>query len=316
MRSQVILMLGLGAALLAAGDEAFNGRWNIQPEGQSRAWWLEITGAGTPELKGKFVGAPGGQMDDIPELSLRGGRLRFSFERTWRIGNQRKVARGQWTARLAGDKLAGEFRLPGQKPVRWTGMRAPVINEKDDGTWRPGRPIELFNGKDLSGWIPVGGRGQTRWMVKDGILVNDAPAPNLATEARFWNFDLHVEYRLGPRSNSGIGLRGRYEVQILEDFGRPVSGHTNGALYSRIPPAVNASKAADEWQTFDIRLIGRMVSVVLNGVKIIDNREIEGLTAIAIDPNEAEPGPILLQGDHGVVEFRKITLTPLERRAP
>jgi len=259
------------------------------------------------------VGAPGGQLDDIPKLSIRNGELRFEFERKWRIGNKARQARGVWTARLKDDKLVGLFRLPGQPPVSWVGERAPVINERDDGTWRPGQPIELFNGKDLSGWIPIGRPGEVRWMVKDGILVNEAPAPNLMTEAKFWNFDLHVEYRVGPKSNSGIGLRGRYEVQILEDYGRPVDGHSNGAIYSRIVPAVNASKPAGEWQTFDIRLIGRMVTVVLNGVKIIDNREIEGLTAIAVDPHEAEPGPILLQGDHGVVEFRKITLTPLVR---
>jgi hypothetical protein len=309
----VILLLATTTGLWAAGDEAFNGRWNIQPSGMHRAWWLEITGAGTPQLKGKFVGAPGGQLDDIPKLSIRNGELRFEFERKWRIGNKARQARGVWTARLKDDKLVGLFRLPGQPPVSWVGERAPVINDRDDGTWRPGQPIELFNGKDLSGWIPIGRPGEVRWMVKDGILVNEAPAPNLMTEAKFWNFDLHVEYRVGPKSNSGIGLRGRYEVQILEDYGRPVDGHSNGAIYSRIVPAVNASKPAGEWQTFDIRLIGRMVTVVLNGVKIIDNREIEGLTAIAVDPHEAEPGPILLQGDHGVVEFRKITLTPLVR---
>jgi hypothetical protein len=309
----VILLLATTTGLWAAGDEAFNGRWNIQPSGMRRAWWLEITGAGTPQLKGKFVGAPGGQLDDIPKLSIRNGELRFEFERKWRIGNKARQARGVWTARLKDDKLVGLFRLPGQPPVSWVGERAPVINEQDDGTWRPSQPIELFNGKDLSGWIPIGRPGEVRWMVKDGILVNEAPAPNLMTEAKFWNFDLHVEYRVGPKSNSGIGLRGRYEVQILEDYGRPVDGHSNGAIYSRIVPAVNASKPAGEWQTFDIRLIGRMVTVVLNGVKIIDNREIEGLTAIAVDPHEAEPGPILLQGDHGVVEFRKITLTPLVR---
>lgn len=311
MRSMSILWLTAVVAL-AAGEEAFNGRWDIQPHGLQRAWWLEITGAGTPQLKGKFVGAPGGQLDEIPEIRLEKGRLSFAFERTWRIGNQRKRTRGVWTARLVNDKLEGEFRLPGQKPVRWTGFRAPVISDKDDGSWREGRPIELFNGRDLTGWMVLGDSRQPRWRVQDGILINDAPAPNLCTEAKFWNFLLHVEYRLRPGSNSGIGLRGRYEVQILDDYGKPVSGHSNGALYSRILPAKNASKPPGEWQSVDIRLVGRTVTVVLNGEKIIDRGEIEGLTAIAIDPYEAQPGPILLQGDHGVVEFRRITLTPLE----
>lgn len=311
---RLALLLFLFPLAVFCGDEQFNGRWNIKPgHNQPRAWWLEITGAGTPALKGKFVGAPGGQMDDIPELSIRNGELRFVFERQWRFGGERKRMPGVWAARLAGDQLKGRFVVGNQPPVEWTGFRAPVINEKDDGAWREGKPIELFNGRDLTGWAPLTAGRPIGWTVKDGLLMNEERAPNLASEKKFWNFNLHVEYRVGPRSNSGIGLRGRYEVQILEDYGRPVTSHSNGGIYSRILPAVNASKPAGEWQTFDIRLIGRMVTVVLNGTKIIDNREIEGLTAMASDPFEAEPGPITLQGDHGRVEFRKITLTPLVR---
>lgn len=144
-------------------------------------------------------------------------------------------------------------------------------------------------------------------------MANVAHANNLVSDRSFWNFKLHVEYRVGKDSNSGIGLRGRYEVQILEDYGRPPDRHSNGALYSRIVPAVNASKPAGEWQAYDIRLVGRMVTVVLNDQKVIDKQEIEGLTAIAGNADEGEPGPIILQGDHGPVEFRNIVLTPLVR---
>ncbi|MEK7407208.1 MAG: DUF1080 domain-containing protein [Acidobacteriota bacterium] len=312
MRIALLLAL-LSASPAFSADDQFNGRWDIQPATRGRAWWLEITGAGTPALRGKFVGAPGGQMDDIPELSIQNGELRFVFEREWRFGEKRQRMRGVWTARLVDGKLKGQFNAGGRPPVEWTGVRAPVITEKDDGSWREGKPVELFNGKDLSGWVSLTPGRETGWLVKDGLLTNQAPAPNLASEQKFWNFKLHVEYRVEARSNSGMGLRGRYEVQILEDHGRPVTSHSNGGLYSRILPAVNASKPAGEWQTFDIRLVGRMVTVALNGTKIIDNREIEGLTAVATDPSEAEPGPITLQGDHGVVEFRKITLTPLLR---
>jgi Domain of Unknown Function (DUF1080) len=116
---------------------------------------------------------------------------------------------------------------------------------------------------------------------------------------------------IGVHTNSGVGLRGRYEIQVLDDYGREPGTHTNGALYARVAPAVNASKPAGEWQTYDIRLVGRDVTVVLNGKTLIDKREIDGLTAIAGDANEAEPGPIYLQGDHGPVEFRNIVVTPL-----
>jgi hypothetical protein len=116
---------------------------------------------------------------------------------------------------------------------------------------------------------------------------------------------------VGAHSNSGVGLRGRYEVQILEDHGQPPNRHGNGALYSRIVPRINASKPAGEWQTFDVRLVGRQVTVVLNDERIIDKQEIEGLTAIAANGDEDKPGPFLLQGDHGPVEFRKIIVMPL-----
>ncbi len=112
-------------------------------------------------------------------------------------------------------------------------------------------------------------------------------------------------------SNSGIGLRGRYEIQVLDDYGQPPNSHSNGSLYSRIAPSVNASKRPGEWQVYDITLIGRDVTVVLNGKKLIDRQVIEGLTAMGHDPNEGEPGPISLQGDHGPIAFRNILLTPL-----
>jgi energy-coupling factor transporter ATP-binding protein EcfA2 len=146
-----------------------------------------------------------------------------------------------------------------------------------------------FNGKDVSGWHGLVPNLALGWSLKDGAIANTAGANNLVSDGSFWNFKLHVEYRVGKDSNSGIGLRGRYEVQILEDYGKPPNKHSNGALYSRIAPAVNASKPADEWQTYDIRLVGRQVTVVLNDQKIIDKQEIEGLTAIAGNADEGKP---------------------------
>ena len=144
-------------------------------------------------------------------------------------------------------------------------------------------------------------------------MKNTAGANNLVSETKFWNYKLHVEFRLGAKTNGGIGLRGRYEVQVLEDFGRPPNTHSAGALYSRIAPSVNASLPPGQWQTYDITLIGRTVTVVFNGKTVIDKGEIEGLTAMANNADEGEPGPISLQGDHGPVEIRKLTVTPLSR---
>ena len=303
----LIPFLMLCGALLGA-DEQFNGRWVIQPNlSNGRVWWLEVNGAGTPKPSGRFVGAPGGDMNDIPEISTKDGMLRFVFERG--TPKQRLI----YQAKLVGEKLAGEFLIEGKESQRtlWTGVRAPVIKEKDDTSWKPGKPVKLFNGKDLSGWKPMIAGKALGWKAEDGILKNVAGANNLVSDQKFWNFQLHCEFRLGEHTNGGIGLRGRYEIQILEDYGKPPNTHSAGSLYSRIAPSVNASKPAGEWQTYDIRLVGRTLTVVVNGKTVIDKGIIEGFTAIANDADEATPGPISVQGDHGPVEIRDLTVTPL-----
>jgi hypothetical protein len=299
------LQLALVTAACFAAADQFNGRWNLRvgDDPRGRAWWLEVTGAGTSQMKGRFVGAPGGQMDEIPVIRVDGDTLVWEFER-----QGRKLV---YRARIENGALAGH-RESGDSRGSFTGKRAPVITEKDDGKWKPGKPVELV-GNDMSGWASnVRGR-QVEWDVKDGIMVNREKAADIGSTAKFWNFRLHAEFRAGKGSNSGIGLRGRYEVQIIDDFGRPPYKGGNGAVYSRIVPAANASKAPGEWQTFDITLIGRTVTVVVNGQTVIDRKEIEGPTAMSTDPDEELPGPITLQGDHGVVEFRKLTVTPLMR---
>ena len=313
MRRAFGILLFLAAVATAfAADSQFNGRWDIRVlnEPRHRAWWLEVSGAGTPGVKGRFVGFPGGDMNDIEKIAIEDGVLKFRFDRA--AQGQAEAAHQQYTARLAGGKLDGTMQAGGQQ-VRWLGERAPEIADKDDGSWNPGKPIDLFNKKDLSGWHGIVPGKDLGWTVADGMLKSTGGANNLETDGKFWNFTLHVEYRVGPHSNSGIGLRGRYEAQILEDYGRPLDRHSNGALYSRIVPAVAASKPAGEWQTYDIRLVGRHVTIVLNDKKVVDG-VIEGLTAIATDPDEGKPGPITLQGDHGPVDFRSIVLTPLEKR--
>lgn len=319
MRTLSALLVFASCAAFGA-DSQFNGRWDISVVGEprGRAWWLEIEGAGTPAPKGKFVSAFAGDLNVIEEISIRNGELRFGWVRTDRPkeGEQPETRHLVYTARLAGDRLEGTFQVEGRNrpPVKWVGVRAPVINEKDDGSWVEGKPVALFNKKDLKGWRGLVPGKELGWTVENGILKSTGGANNLISDSRFWNYTMHVEYRVGPHSNSGIGLRARYEVQILEDYGQPPNSHGNGALYSRITPSENASKPAGEWQTYDIRLVGRQVTVVLNGRKIIDKGEIEGLTAVASDPNEGEPGPIILQGDHGPVEFREVVVTPLVKK--
>ncbi len=310
----------IGLALIPAfafgGDSDFNGRWNLttSSDTRARAWWLEVTGAGTRNLKGRFVGAPGGQMDEIPEIRIDRGQLEFVFERNYGPrGAQPAKRRGVYRARLDGQKLVGTFSVDGTPRGQFTGVRAPEIRDKDDGSWKPGKPAELFNGKDLSGWTLPGGGAVEGWSVEGGLLTNSESAPDVVSVPKFWNFELHAEFRIGPKSNSGIGLRDRYEVQIYDTHGKPPDTHSMGSVYSRYAPTIDAANPAGEWQTMDIRLVGRTVTVKLNGKTVVDHKEIEGLTAMAHNPHEAEPGPLSLQGDHGKVEFRKLTVTPLVR---
>jgi hypothetical protein len=174
--------------------------------------------------------------------------------------------------------------------------------------------VALFDGHGLNTWQTVGPVRTLGWMVKDGLLTNGLGNTNLISEEKFWNFVLDAECRVGRGANSGIGLRGRYEVRIADDADKPLSPQRSGAILGRIAPLQNASLPAGEWQTVSIRLVGRQVTVILNGARVIDRQMIEGPTAMALDTNEADPGPILLEGDHGPVAFRKIIVYPLVQR--
>jgi 3-keto-disaccharide hydrolase len=319
----------LAFAAASSAPREFEGRWNIEVLGQNqpRAWWLEVGEPGTG--KGRFGGAPGGQTDDIRDVVISGGELRFSLSKAWR-GGRKPPVEATFTARLIHGRLEGVLSLDGEAKLKWIGRRAPVLPDKDDGTWREGTPVTLFNGKDLSGWYPLGnpvafippaplhpgmvnGIGESGWMVKEGCLSTLGNATYLVSTAKFWNFALHVKYRVGEHGNSGICLRGRYELQVFDDHGRAVDSHSAGGIYGRILPARNVTKPAGEWQSYDVRLVGRQVTVISNGIPIIQRQEIEGPTAVATDPNEDQPGPLSLQGDHGAVDFQEIVLTPLVR---
>jgi len=304
MRHLLTLLLALP---LLGADSDFNGRWDITNNTQPRpkAWWLELTGMGTASPSGFFVSDHGGDRNAIDHIAVENGELRFSFNRPGRGGGAGTQS-PEYRARLVNGKLEGTFNN-----TTWTGVRAPAIKDKDDGSWKEGKPIQLFNGKDLSGWTALNPSVEMKWTVQDGVLRNAPPTTDIISTQKFWNFKLHVDFRIVEHSNSGIGLRGRYEIQIIDDYGKPPNSHGAAALYSRVQPSVNASKPAGEWQSYDIRLVGRTLTVIHNGTKVLDKVEVEGLTAIANNSDEAEPGPFIVQGDHSYVEIKSFVVTPL-----
>ncbi|MGH7637699.1 MAG: 3-keto-disaccharide hydrolase, partial [Gemmatimonadaceae bacterium] len=171
-------------------------------------------------------------------------------------------------------------------------------------------PDTLFNGRDLTGWTTQG-PGPSNWTVRNGVLTNTAGGgANLMTTRTFNDFKLHIEFRYPPQGNSGVYLRGRYEVQVEDNREPdPLPVHIGG-VYGMLWPNENASTGPNTWQTYDITLVGRRLTVVLNGKTVIDDQIIPGPTGGAIDSNEGAPGPILLQGDHTAVDYRNIVLTP------
>jgi hypothetical protein len=170
-----------------------------------------------------------------------------------------------------------------------------------------GKPIKLFNGKDLSGWKAM---GENQWVAESGVLKSPRSGSNLVSEQKFDDFKLHLEFKYPKGSNSGVYLRGRYEVQITDSMGAEPSDVEFSGVYGFLTPSDVVAKAAGEWQEYDITLIGRRVTIVANGTKVICDQIIPGITGGALDSMEGAPGPIYFQGDHGPIEFRNIIVTP------
>ena len=179
-------------------------------------------------------------------------------------------------------------------------------------------PVAIFNGKDLTGWEPIGNVQNNKWVARDGELVNDNPvvegphgpgAANIKTTQKWQDFKLHFEVNCPEHGNSGFYLRGRYEIQIGTEGGTQPT-HEMGAVYSHFAPAGNIGNKLGEWTSFDVTFVGRYATVVRDGIKIHDNVEIPGPTGGALDSNESEPGSFFLQGDHqGVIRYRNITIS-------
>ena len=292
------------AATSNTAASRYLGRWDLTLKGPDRDWpsWIEISEEGG-QLKARMTGR-WGNVRPLPKVDISDGKLTFVSPKEEEDSKTDMVFEGK----LTGKTLTGTVNGPDGSTWHWVGNRAPALIYTRTPHW--GKPVSLFNGKDLTGWHPDK-PGAPEWTVENGTIVKPAHAHELINDHKFQDFKLHLEFNCGKDANSGVYLRGRYEVQIeTESQAEPPSHHTGG-VYGFIAPNPELPRRPDVWQTYDITLIGRKVTVVLNGTTVINDQEIPGLTGGALDSHEAMPGPIYLQGsEKGNVAFRNIVVTP------
>jgi hypothetical protein len=279
------------------------GRWDLTIEAADGAYpsWLEVRLRTETELMGRFVGRVGSARY-ASDIAYADGRVTLRVP----VQYEPDIDALRFEGTVRGDRIEGTTLAADGAAVRFTATRAPALAPRAKPRWRSRMP--LSNGRDLKGWTPRSAQHPGCWRVQGAVLAATPPCVDLVSDATFRDFRLHAELRFPPGSNSGIYLRGRYEVQIQDDLGRALDPLRMGGVYGFIAPSFDAARAAGEWQTLDVELVGRFVTVVLNGTTIVDDQEIPGITGGALDSDEGAPGPIMLQGDHGPIEFRNLSI--------
>ena len=312
MKKFCILPLLLAALALSASAQKspFAGRWDLTvtpATGTPYPQWMEIT-----EKEGKLEGRAqprGGAWQPLVAAKVESDHLILTLN---------APANGPattWDFTGSGDKLTGVQKRGDAPGPQIAAVRAPELKRPMPKAWTT--PVAIFNGKDLTGWEPIGNVQNNKWVARDGELVNDNPvvegqrgpgAANIKTTQKWQDFKVHFEVNCPEHGNSGFYLRGRYEIQIGTEGGL-IPSHEMGAVYSHFAPAGNIGNKLGQWTSFDVTFVGRYLTVIRDGIKIQDNVEIPGPTGGALDSNESEPGPFFLQGDHqGVIRYRNITI--------
>jgi hypothetical protein len=296
------------------GAEAIVGKWDLRMLAPRDVFasWLEVERSGFAALVGRFVGLIGGARP-IGKIEWSGGVARFTIPTEWEVPSGDM----QFEVRPIGDSLVGTMVRPGGIAQGFVGKRAPILRRAMPAAWS--EPTVLFNGKDLTGWTiaPTARSLPNFWVVRDGILANTTrEGSNLMTVQRYEDFKLHVEFRLPPKGTSGVFPRGRYWVMLHDKPNPEPFRGTTGAVHRFLIPNEDAALGPDVWQSIDITLVGRRITVVVNGKTVIADQIIPGVTGSAIDSDEAAPGPIMLQGEETAVEFRNITIRVPRRSAP
>lgn len=294
-----VAWVALTLPLFVEAKNPFAGRWNLTMKTASETYpdWVEITedNAATVQLRT-------GSILPAKEVKIEGGKLLLT-------PHQGVL----WQLMVSGDQLSGTEQRNGADYASISGVRAPALNRPEPKNWS--KPEPLFDGKSLNGWEPDDA-SKSHWKAINGELVNETHGANLRTTRKFQDFKLHIEFNCPDDGNSGVYLRGRYEVQIeYEPVDKNDPAHSIGSLYGRIAPSQVLPRKPGQWESYDITLVGRTLTVVRDGVTVIDHKEVAGITGGALDSDEAAPGPFYLQGDHtGGLKFRNILIsTPSSR---
>ena len=296
-------MLGAAGSFLASPAEApssaWAGRWDLTVTAGRVTYpsWLEFADeGGTPAIR--VVGRTG-SVHPVREVKLQGSHLSFTST---------EDASVVWDLTVQDRKLTGQQHRPNGAAAQIAGVPAPSLKRKPPEAWSDPEP--LFNGRDLAGW-EADNPSENHWAAENGELRNQKAGANIRTARKFDDFKLHIEYSCPPGGNSGVYLRGRYEVQVeYEPPSKNDRFHAMGSIYGFIAPSTDVAARPAEWEGYDVTLIGRNVTVVRDGVLIIDHEEIPGITGGALDSREGDPGPIYLQGDHtGGLKYRNITIS-------
>jgi 3-keto-disaccharide hydrolase len=304
----LLLTTGLAVPSVArSADSPFVGRWDVTvttPNSTYPGWFELVEKDGSPAVRYQ---PRGGSVYPLRAVKLDGSHLILTLSRA--SANRPETS---WDLTANGDRLTGTLKRGDTVIGQVSGARAPELKRRAPRAWTAPEP--LFNGKDLTGWEPDN-PANNHWKVQDGVLVNETRGANLRTTRKFDDFKLHIELNCPENSNSGIYLRGRYEVQLeYEPAGSEDGFHSMGSIYGFLAPAVQTPRKPGQWESFDITLVGRHVTIVRDGVTIIDKQEIPGITGGALDSDEAQPGPFYIQGDHtGGLQFRNITIAVPKR---
>ena len=302
-RAAIALVFATFAPVVCPAASPFAGRWDFTVAGpnSTSAYWLGVTdNNGALDV---WYQPSGGNVIRMKDFKAEGSHLSVTVTAATATS-----AATTWELDAAGGKLTGFIKGPaGSTPL--TGLPAPELKRPEPKAWTT--PVALFNGKDLTGWEPIGNPANSHWLVQDGLLVNTTRGANLKSTAAYTDFKLHFEVNCPDLANSGFYLRGRYEVQVESEtpVTLPLKGRM-GAIYGRIAPEPELPRVPGKWETFDVTLVGRTVTEVHDGVTVIDHKVIEGVTGGALDADEGEPGRFYLQGDHtGNLKYRNITVS-------